>query len=138
MAECGLRGDCPDNTGISIIQVPIRYTHQHSLLHGQQDPPNSAKDQLLHIVQTLLCNQGSLCSLKTTTGSFLFHIHNTYINLHVGEENYNLPQVRHPFERLVSAYRHLFLHGGWRLLEHSWEGDTMREEVSCDWWSLVT
>ena len=23
VAECGLRGDCPDNTGISIIQVQI-------------------------------------------------------------------------------------------------------------------
>ena len=33
---------------------------------------------------------------------------------------------RHPFERLVSAYCHLFLHGGWRLLE-----------VSCDWWRAV-
>ena len=32
VAECGVWGDCPDNTGISIIQVPIHpgFTQQQS------------------------------------------------------------------------------------------------------------
>ena len=121
VAECGVWGDCPVNTGISIIQVPI---HPAAIM----DMDNKTLQTLLRINSLIFFHPSS----------FLFHIHNTYINLYFGEKNYNLLQVRHPFERLVSAYRHLFLHGGWRLLDHSWEGDTEREEVSCDWWSLVT
>ena len=32
-------------------------------------------------------------------------------------------QVRHPFERLLSGYRHIFLNKGWRNLETSWHFD---------------
>ena len=125
--------------------LSCQHRHQHhtgadtpSSNHPNMDNIPSIRSFICTIVQTLLLNHGFQCSSKTTAGSFSFHIHNTYINLHVGENNCKRLQVRHPFERLVSAYRHLFLHGGWRLLDHSWEGDTEREEVSWDWWSLVT
>ena len=37
-------------------------------------------------------------------------------------------QVRHPFERLVSSYRHIFKNGGWKTLDSFWSDDKKLEE----------
>ena len=52
-------------------------------------------------------------------------------------------QVRHPFERLLSAYRHLFKNGGWKPLDLSWSNDKELEQFyiklfSKSWPEFVT
>ena len=32
-------------------------------------------------------------------------------------------QVRHPFERVISTYRHIFKNGGWKTIDRFWEKD---------------
>ena len=38
-------------------------------------------------------------------------------------------QVRHPFERLLSTYRHVFKSGGWRTLEDGYMEDPQLEKL---------
>ena len=37
-------------------------------------------------------------------------------------------QVRHPFERLLSSYRHVFKNGGWKSLDQTWQHDKELEK----------
>ena len=51
-------------------------------------------------------------------------------------------QVRHPFERLLSSYRHVFKNGGWKSLDQTWQHDKELEKsfakiFSISWRELV-
>ena len=52
-------------------------------------------------------------------------------------------QVRHPFERLLSSYRHIFKNGGWKSLDQTWQNSPELEQrfavtFSRSWREFIT
>jgi len=137
-----------------LVRVCGQYGHimrvQHNSLYRRQKLLNQCMGTYFHLHHKdyFICNvlKGGSTSWQVFFGEN--NISRTVLETCKGDGNcpsttqLRLVQVRHPLERLLATYRHVFKNGGWKALDNNYQGNkTMEQEYnkfySKDWPEFV-